>query len=169
VFADRRLLPLEAAVALLALDLFTWWWHWMNHRLAPLWRFHRLHHTDPAMNSTTAFRFHLGEHVISAAARGVMLGAIGLRLEWVILWELLFLPLVVFQHSRIPLPTPWERTLRLVIITPGVHRVHHSPDRIETDSHFGSILSIWDRLFGTWRPRDDAFDRPTGLPDRGAG
>lgn len=145
----------KACVALLLLDLWTYWWHRMNHRIKFLWRFHRMHHSDPWMDATSAKRFHPGEMLFSSALRiGVILLS-GVELWHIALYDGVMLAVVLFHHANIAVSPGSDRLLRLVIPTPIMHKIHHSRIRSETDSNYGALLSIWDRLFGSFRLRSD--------------
>jgi len=145
----------KVALAALVLDLWTYWWHWANHRIDFLWRFHRMHHSDPSMDVSTATRFHLGEVALSVVARLGIIPLFGISLSVIVGYELVLLLSTQFHHSNIALPAGMDRILRLVIVSPNMHRVHHSIERIETDSNYSSVLSIWDRLFRSYRERLD--------------
>lgn len=142
-------------LALLVLDLFTYWFHRLSHRLPFLWRFHRVHHSDPNMDVTTANRFHLGEIIISSVLRIALIALAGLDLWHLALYETLMFSIVQFHHANINLPPRLDRILRVFIVTPAMHKVHHSRIRKETDSNYTSLLSFWDRLFGSFQTRDD--------------
>lgn len=145
----------QAAGAVLILDLWTYWFHRMNHRVPFLWRFHQVHHTDRQMDVTTASRFHIGEIFISSVLRiGVILLG-GIQLWHVALYELLMFPIVQFHHANVGLSPGADQLLRMVIVTPSMHKVHHSDIRSETDSNYTSMLSIWDRIFGSFQIRKD--------------
>lgn len=152
----------------LGLVLFDGWmytWHRLSHRVKFLWRFHAVHHSDRAMDVTSAVRFHTGEIVISSLARLVVLPLIGLTMPQLLLYEAILLPVILFHHSNIRIPSGLDRALRCLITTPWMHWVHHSAWQPETDSNFSSVLSIWDRLFGTFRLRDDPGTIQLGLDD----
>lgn len=154
-FGLLRWLPLSEGwlwiAALLLLDVWTYTWHRLNHTVPWLWRFHRLHHADEEMNVTTASRFHIGEIVLSSLLRIPLLALLGVGLEELAIYETLLFAVVQFHHANIALPEKADRLLRLVIVTPALHRVHHSVVRAEADSNFSSLFSWWDRLFGSWR------------------
>jgi sterol desaturase/sphingolipid hydroxylase (fatty acid hydroxylase superfamily) len=142
-------------LAVLALDLWTYWWHRANHRISFLWRFHRMHHSDPAMDVTTATRFHLGEIALSTVARLGIIPLVGIPLHVIVGYELILLLSTQFHHSNIALPAGIDRILRALIVSPNMHRVHHSIERVETDSNYSSVLSIWDRLFRSYQAKPD--------------
>jgi len=142
-------------VSLLGLDLWTYLWHCANHRVAVLWRFHRMHHSDENMDVTTATRFHLGEILISTFARLFPVVLLGTPAVGILAYDIVLLCSTQFHHANIGLPEDVDRRLRYAIVTPNMHRVHHSTQRIETDSNYSSGLSAWDRLFRTYRENPD--------------
>ena len=152
------------ALAWLALDCWTYWWHRANHAVPFLWRFHSMHHSDPAMDVSTATRFHLGEVAISAALRMGLVLLVGIELHVIAVYELMLLLSTQFHHSNIALPATADRILRSVLVSPNMHKVHHSKVRAEMDSNYTSVLSVWDRLFGSFRPADDCRDIRFGVP-----
>jgi sterol desaturase/sphingolipid hydroxylase (fatty acid hydroxylase superfamily)/rhodanese-related sulfurtransferase len=140
------------AIAILLLDLWTYSWHWLNHHVPLLWRFHRTHHTDPRPDVTSSVRFHFGEIAISAALRLPLIVLLGLHFHELVIYELLLFSVVQFQHANITLPRRLDRFLSWIIVTPFYHRIHHSDDVTEANSNFSSLLTVWDRLFQTrWR------------------
>jgi sterol desaturase/sphingolipid hydroxylase (fatty acid hydroxylase superfamily) len=141
----------EWALAVLLLDAWTYLWHRMNHRIPFLWRFHRVHHSDPHMDVTTANRFHVGEILLSSILRVPVILLLGVGIEQIALYELLMFSVVQFHHANIGIGAKWDRRLRTCIVTPFMHKVHHSRWQPETDSNYSSFLSIWDRLFGSYR------------------
>jgi hypothetical protein len=150
-------------VGVLLLDAWMYAWHRANHALPFLWRFHRMHHSDPTVDVTTALRFHCGEIVLSSLLRLAVVPLLGLELWQVILYETMLLPVIAFHHSNVALPERWDRLLRLVIVSPNMHRVHHSDWQPETDSNFASIFSWWDRLGRSFRLRPDVRTLHYGL------
>ena len=143
----------EVPLAILLLDLFTYWFHRLSHRIPFLWRFHRVHHSDPHMDVTTANRFHLGEVIISSVLRIPLIGLTGIELWHLALYELMMFTVVQFHHANIALPGRLDRLLRVIIVTPAMHKVHHSRIQRETDSNYTSLFSFWDRVFGSFRIR----------------
>lgn len=150
-------------LALVLIDLWQYAWHVLNHRVPVLWRFHSVHHSDAELDASSALRFHTGEIVLSAVARLALLPAIGATVEHLAVYELIVTPIVLFHHSNVRLPRPLDRVLRVLIVTPWMHWVHHSRSQPETDSNFASGLSVWDRLFGTFRLRDNPREISLGL------
>jgi len=142
---------LEWMLAIFLLDGWTYLWHRMNHRIPFLWRFHRVHHSDSHMDVTTANRFHIGEIFMSSVLRVPIIVLLGVQLEQIALYELLMFAVVQFHHANIGVTEKWDRVLRLFIVTPFMHKVHHSRWQPETDSNYASFLSIWDRVFGSFR------------------
>jgi len=146
---------LRVVVAVLLLDAWTYAWHRLNHRVLFFWRFHRWHHADREMDVTTASRFHTGEIVLSSILRLPVLLAIGCGIGELAIYEMMLFAVVQFHHANIALPDRLERVLRQVIVTPALHKVHHSVVRAECDSNYASLFSWWDRLFGSRRIVDD--------------
>lgn len=154
---------LELALAILLLDAWNYAWHIASHKLPFLWRFHTVHHHDESPDATTAFRFHTGDILLSSLATLAAVAALGLSIQHVLVYELILLPASLFHHANIRLPERADRILRLAIVTPRMHWVHHSRWQPETDSNYSSIFSIWDRLFGTLRLRRDPATLALGL------
>jgi sterol desaturase/sphingolipid hydroxylase (fatty acid hydroxylase superfamily) len=151
-------LPLwvEALAAILILDLAIWAQHLITHKVPLFWRFHRMHHADRDMDVTTAIRFHPVE---IAASMGLKIGLVYLigPAAWAVLaFEVLLNGTALFNHANLRLPLWLDRWVRLVLVTPDMHRVHHSVHRHEHDSNYGFALSVWDRIFGTYRPEPEA-------------
>ena len=138
-------LPVEIAF----LDLVTYWLHRSYHRVPLFWRFHRVHHTDLDLDVSSASRFHLGEVLVSAVAKLGLVAVLGISFQGLIAFEILLLVAAQFQHANIRLPQPVERVLWWTFVPPAMHRVHHSPERAQTDSNFGTLVVAWDRLFAT--------------------
>ena len=139
-------------VDLLILDLWIYFWHRANHSIPFLWRFHEIHHLDEFLDASSAVRFHVGEVLMSAGVRAVVIIALDIPLTSVLVFETLVLVAAIFQHSNLRLPKRLEAVLSRVIITPSIHWVHHHAVRHDTDSNYGTTLSVWDRLFGTLSP-----------------
>ncbi len=163
-----RMAELPAAarliVVFLLFDIWMYYWHMANHRFSFFWRFHRAHHSDIEMDTTTALRFHPGELLLSSFIRLPVLILIGMSFGELVLFEVILNISTLFHHSNLALPEAGDRLLRVLIVTPNMHRVHHSVERDETDSNYTSILSLWDRLAGTFRMREDTRTITLGLP-----
>lgn len=139
----------EGLIAFLLMDLSFYYWHLLNHRLAWLWRFHNVHHFDPDLDVSTAFRFHFGEILLSAVLRVVQVLVIGLSGWTYAAYEVLFQANTLFQHSNVRLPIGIERLLNRVLVTPRMHGIHHSQVQRETNSNYGVVFPWWDRLHRT--------------------
>jgi len=153
------------AGAFLLFDAWMYWWHRLNHRVPFLWRFHRMHHSDPKMDVTTANRFHIGEIALSSVLRVPVIALLGLQLWELALYELAMFTVVQMHHANISLPGWLDRALRVIIVTPFMHKVHHSRWQPETDSNYSSLFSFWDRLFRSFRLRDDPRTLRFGLDE----
>lgn len=156
--------PLMAtAAAILLFDGWMYLWHRANHQFPFLWRFHRVHHSDQEMDATTAIRFHIGEILLSSGLRLIVIPLLGVTLPQLLLYETLLLPVILFHHSNVNFPERLDRWLRILLVSPAIHRVHHSRVRVETDSNYSSVFSFWDRLASSFRLRPDAADIQFGL------
>jgi len=140
----------EIIVSLIVLDLFDYFWHRANHRVPLLWRFHKAHHSDNAMDVTTALRFHPTELIVSGMVKALWVVIWGPTVVAWFLFEGLISLCAQFHHSNIDFPDKLERVLSWVIVTPRFHTSHHAVDRTYGDANFSTIISIWDRLFGTY-------------------
>lgn len=143
-------------VAVVALDFFIWLQHVMVHAVPLLWRLHRVHHADLDYDVTTGARFHPLEILLSMLIKFAVIAVLGPPVLAVILFEILLNATSMFNHSNVRMPASVDRVLRLFVVTPDMHRVHHSVEDDETNSNFGFNLPWWDRLFGTYR------DQPRG-------
>ncbi|AKV04456.1 putative sterol desaturase [Labilithrix luteola] len=142
---------MHAAVAFVLLDYVFFWWHRANHRIAFLWRFHAVHHVDPDLDVTTAFRFHFGELMLSIPVIGVFVAALGVTPREIVIYEGALQLAATFHHANMRLPEWLERSLSNVIITPTLHGTHHSDQAEHLSSNWGVVLSVWDRLHGSRR------------------
>lgn len=156
--------PVTLVAGLVLLDAWMYVWHRANHVGPGLWRFHRMHHSDEHMDVTTATRFHLGELAMSAILRLGLIPLLGLQLWHLVMYDLLQLALVQFHHADISLER-WDRWLRWLIVTPDMHKVHHSRVVTELGSNYSVVLSVWDRLAQTFRMRSDLHNIEFGLDD----
>ena len=143
--------PWNVLAAIVLLDYTLWWWHWANHRMPLLWRFHLVHHVDLDLDSSTALRFHFGELTLSVFYRALQIAVIGASPFSVWLWQTILFASILFHHGNLRLPRRFEQLLVHLIVTPRMHGIHHSDRRAETDSNWSSLLSVWDRLHGTMR------------------
>jgi sterol desaturase/sphingolipid hydroxylase (fatty acid hydroxylase superfamily) len=144
-------LSVAALLGFLALDLIIYGQHVMFHHVPWLWRLHRMHHADLDIDVTTGLRFHPFEILISLAIKIAAVIALGIPPVAVFVFEVLLNATSLFNHSNVLLRPGVDRLLRFIVVTPDMHRVHHSIVRTETDSNFGFNLPWWDRLFGTYR------------------
>ena len=138
---------------LLLIDAFVYWWHRANHAIPFLWRFHEIHHLDTELDSTTGVRFHLGEVILSALVRSLFVVLLDIPLASVLVAEIMLQLASLFQHANLRLPRLWERRLGYLLVTPQWHEFHHRARRQDTDSNYGNLLSVWDRLFATANPQ----------------
>ena len=136
--------------SMLLLDLAIYLQHVMFHAVPGLWRLHRMHHADLDFDATTGLRFHPIEILISMGVKVAVVAALGPPAVAVLLFEVLLNATALFNHANINLPRRLDRVLRLVVVTPDMHRVHHSVDPRETNSNYGFNLPCWDRLLGTY-------------------
>jgi sterol desaturase/sphingolipid hydroxylase (fatty acid hydroxylase superfamily) len=149
------------------LDLAIYLQHVMFHAVPALWRLHRMHHADLDIDVTTGARFHPVEIMISMLIKFAAIAALGVPPVAVVLFEVLLNATSMFNHGNVRIPLALEPALRRLVVTPDMHRVHHSIERDETNSNFGFNLSLWDRLFGTYRaqPRAGHQAMTIGIPD----
>lgn len=146
----------EIAVAVVLLDLAIYFQHVMFHAVPALWRLHRVHHTDLDFDVTTGTRFHPIEILLSIGIKCAAVAAIGAPAVAVLVFEVLLNATAMFSHANVRLPLALDRLLRAIVVTPDMHRVHHSAVYNETNSNFGFNLPWWDRLFGTYRAQPAA-------------
>ncbi len=156
---------LTFAVAVIILDLSIYVQHWAIHKIPFLWRFHKIHHADRDFDVTTALRFHPVEIILSMLYKCAVVWALGPSVLAVIIFEVILNGMAMFNHANLKLPLWLDRLLRILIVTPDMHRVHHSVHPVETNSNYGFNLSVWDRLFKTYtaQPRDGHDDMTIGL------
>jgi sterol desaturase/sphingolipid hydroxylase (fatty acid hydroxylase superfamily) len=156
---------LEIAMTVLILDFAIWAQHLVTHKIPLLWRLHRVHHADRDMDVTTAIRFHPVEIALSMLLKIGLVYLLGPAAVAVVLFEVLLNGTAMFNHANIRLPLKVDRIVRSVLVTPDMHRVHHSIHRDEHDSNYGFSLSIWDRMLGTYvaQPKEGHDDMTVGL------
>lgn len=131
---------------ILILDFGLYLWHRLNHIWPFLWRFHKIHHLDQWLDTSSAVRFHFGEVLLSALFRCPIIVLTGMNAPSIILYEVMVLLASLFQHAHIHLPRHLEVLLSMIFVTPDWHHRHHHPDIVNTNSHYGTIFSFWDRL-----------------------
>ncbi|MBI5245732.1 MAG: sterol desaturase family protein [Elusimicrobia bacterium] len=157
---------LRFILSIILLDLLIYWQHRLFHGPAVLWRLHSLHHGDADLDSSSGLRFHPGELLISSAIKCAGVALLGAHFLAVAAFEILLNAASIFNHANIALPGFLDQAIRLVLVTPDMHRVHHSASSDETNSNFGFASPWWDRLFGTYRaqPREPHETMTLGLP-----
>ncbi|MFO0966406.1 MAG: sterol desaturase family protein [Gemmataceae bacterium] len=158
---------LGVLLGILALDLAIYLQHVLFHAVPLLWRLHRVHHADLDIDVTTGLRFHTIEILLSLGIKLAVVAALGPPALAVLIFEVLLNATSMFNHANMRLPGLLDRLLRLLLVTPDMHRVHHSWLKDETNSNFGFNLPWWDFLFGTYRPQPSAgHERMTiGIPE----
>ncbi|MDH5392017.1 MAG: sterol desaturase family protein [Gammaproteobacteria bacterium] len=147
---------LAAVLAIVIMDLVIYIQHVMVHAIPLLWRLHRVHHADPDYDVTTGARFHTFEIMLSMGIKFCTIVLLGPAVFAVVIFEVILNATAMFNHGNIRLPKNIDKVLRLFLVTPDMHRVHHSIEDDETNSNFGFSLPWWDRLFGTYRDQPRA-------------
>ena len=141
----------QLAAGFLLLDLAFYYWHRANHAFAVLWRFHNVHHIDPDLDATTAFRFHFGEVLYSTGFRALQVSLLGISPVTLILYEIVFQCATIFHHSNIRIPIRIERWLNRIFVTPRMHGIHHSIVENETNSNYSVVFRWWDAIHRSLR------------------
>ncbi len=156
---------LAIPLSVIAMDFIIWLQHVMVHAVPLLWRLHRVHHADPDYDVTTGARFHPIEIILSLLIKFATIVVLGAPVVAVVIFEIMLNATAMFNHGNIGLPPALDRLLRWVLVTPDMHRVHHSVEDDETNSNFGFSLTWWDRLFGTYRdqPRSGQLGMTIGI------
>ena len=142
---------LRVVLGFVLLDYTLYLWHWLNHRVPGLWRFHAVHHVDLDLDSTTGLRFHVGELALAAGFRAAQVLLLGVDRETLSAWQQALLLSVVFHHSNLELPIEAERALQYMFVTPRMHGIHHSTRSEEMNTNYSSLLSWWDRVHRSLR------------------
>ena len=150
-------------VSVLGLDLVSYLWHRANHGVPALWRFHRVHHSDATFTVSTGLRFHPGELLLSLPVRLLAVVLLGAPAAAVLVFEAVFAFANLVEHGDIDLPRGLERAVDRLLVTPALHRFHHSRLPAERDHNFGTILIVWDRLLATHRPSRSGARVDVGL------
>jgi sterol desaturase/sphingolipid hydroxylase (fatty acid hydroxylase superfamily) len=156
-------MPVRVLGEILVLDLLAYALHRAYHAVPLLWRFHRVHHSDVELDVTSASRFHLGEVAISGAAKLGTVALLGVSPVGLVAFEILMLLCAQFQHANVRVWSSVERALWWSFVPPAMHRIHHHPVRADTDSNYGTIVTLWDRTLGTLRRREGVEPR-FGIP-----
>ena len=157
---------LKVLITILILDLWIYIQHILLHFVPVLRNLHRMHHTDTHMDLTTALRFHPLEIIFSTLYKAVIVALLGLPSLGILIFEILLNGSAMFNHGNIEIPFKIDKFLRLVIVTPDYHRIHHSRESSERNSNYGFFLSIWDKLFSTYtaKPQEDRKTFALGYP-----
>ncbi|MFH1806987.1 MAG: sterol desaturase family protein [Pseudomonadota bacterium] len=156
---------IAALISIAVLDAAVYWQHRLTHIVPLFWRFHRVHHCDLAFDVSTAVRFHPIEIMASAIYKSAFVVMLGADPWVVVVYETLLSGFALFNHGNVHLPPRLDRVVRVLFVTPDMHRVHHSIETVETNSNYGNILSVWDRVFASYRAktRINDHDMPIGL------
>ena len=162
-------LPIWAHILLsmVLLDMAVYWQHVASHKIPIIWSFHKMHHADRDIDATTGIRFHPVEIVLSMFYKMVIVLILGPHVIGVFLFEVVLNGSAMFNHANLRLPLWLDKMVRIVFVTPDMHRVHHSVIGRETNSNYGFNLSIWDRIFGSYiaQPKEGHDDMTIGLPE----
>jgi len=153
-----------AIIGLFVLDLTAYAWHVANHRLAILWLFHSVHHSDEIFDASTAVRFHPGELLVSLVVRLIVVAVFGIPVIGVLAFEVISAFLNFFEHGNISLPHAVNRLMSRAFVTPQLHRFHHAGISEHLSTNFATIFSFWDRIFGTYATGTAGVGYKVGLP-----
>lgn len=148
----------EVIATLVVFDLWEYWMHLANHRIGLLWRFHKAHHSDMEVDVTTASRFHIGELIISGLSKSMMILVWGPSLWGLVIFDILVTAASQFHHSNVNIPFGVQDALEKIVVTPKMHRRHHALCKGCLDTNFSTILSLWDRLFRSYRLADEKLE-----------
>lgn len=148
---------------LIVLDCWIYWLHRAYHKVPVMWRMHEVHHRDEFLDTTSAVRFHVTELALSSALRLALIALLAIPLMHVVLFEIIVLCASVFHHSNLRLPPSVERRLSRVIVTPSIHWVHHHAVQADTNSNYATVLSFWDKLFGSKSGTQRKMDMRIGV------
>jgi sterol desaturase/sphingolipid hydroxylase (fatty acid hydroxylase superfamily) len=154
-------------ISFVVLDFAIWFSHLASHKVPMFWRIHRMHHSDVDIDASTAIRFHPIEIALSMCWKFLIVTLLGAPVESVLVFEIVLNGSAIFNHSNTKLPLWFDKILRVLVVTPDMHRVHHSIIQDEHDTNYGFNLSIWDRMFNTYtdQPREGHEGMTIGLPD----
>ena len=155
---------LKLILGVVFLDCINYWWHRLLHRVSFLMRFHNIHHTDKLLNVTSALRFHFFEVLIGHLFKLPFIFLTGLPVEALLLYDVIFNINVYFHHSNIRIDRRLDILLSKLVVTPYIHRIHHSMKWRESNSNFSSFLILWDKVFGTFLPQGDISTPGYGIP-----
>lgn len=158
---------LHILISAVLLDMAVYWQHVASHKIPMIWAFHKMHHADRDIDATTGIRFHPVEIVLSMLYKMVIVLILGPHVIGVILFEIILNGSAMFNHANVRLPLWLDKAVRVLFVTPDMHRVHHSVIGRETNSNYGFNLSIWDRIFGSYidQPKEGHDKMTIGLPE----
>jgi len=157
---------LHIALSIIVLDFAIYWQHVASHKIPIIWAFHKMHHADRDIDVSTGSRFHPVEIALSMIYKMLVILVLGPLAVSVFVFEIIVSASAMFNHANVKLPLWLDKLLRILVVTPDMHRVHHSTIRRETDSDYGFFLAIWDRIFGSYidQPQEGHDDMTIGLP-----
>ena len=156
----------KGMISLILLDLAFYWWHRINHTVNFFWRFHSVHHLDTHLDVTTSLRFHIGELIMSAMFKVILIFTIGIPISIFIFYEIILSASNQFHHSNIAIPAKLNRALEKFIVTPKYHTNHHTVKKESREANYSSILTIWDKIFFTYKNATNDDREYLGLEDR---
>jgi len=142
---------LKVIFGILCIDMVNYWEHRLNHTMELFWRLHRVHHSDTTMDSSTTYRFHPLDAILDNFASIIAVLFFGLDGSILVLWLILYTPLFVLHHSNFIMPKWFDTTFGKIIVSPNFHKIHHHQQQEYTDSNYGLMFIIWDKLFGTFK------------------
>ena len=145
---------LTIIIGALALDFSSWLVHLVMHKVKPLWGFHLIHHTDNTVDVTTGLRHHPGDSILRGIFFLILIFVSGAPMYSVMFYQTLLVLVTAFTHANISLPKPIDKIISYILVSPNMHKVHHHWKQPYTDSNYGGVFSIWDRLFGTYKTLD---------------
>ena len=148
---------LHFILSFIFLDFIIYWWHRINHIFSGLWKFHVLHHKEQELNVFSTFHFDPKEILISTSWRLILLPLMGIAPAALLIYNAVFFSVILFHHSNFKLSFFWDKLLSKVIVTPGLHHLHHSVKLKESNSNYGSVFSFWDKIFGShteWKKQE---------------
>lgn len=154
---------LAILLCIILLDIAIYWQHRLFHTIPLLWRFHKMHHADSHVDTTTGLRFHPIEIVLSLFIKALVVIAFGVPAMAIVIFEVGLNGFALFNHANIRLPQKWDDKLGLFIITQRLHRIHHSQKKEESNTNFGFSVSWWDKLFGSFKSRAEKSDEQIAI------
>ncbi len=153
-------------LSLIVLDIAMYWWHRFNHTNPFLWKFHYVHHVDTHMDTGTSLRFHIGELILSTLYKGLIILIFGISISEFLFYEILLVLCVQFHHSNIKLHDNVDKVLSKIIVTPKYHTNHHTRAIESREANYASILTVWDRIFITYKDATNDDRETMGVENR---